>query len=452
MLRFIVVIIVMNLHQAIVAQNVGIGVSVPTQKLDIDGAIKIGNSNINNAGSIRYNNNQFEGSNGNTWLPLQGVPKNGIIIAQEQDTSFIKSQGYSVLRTMDIWDTSNIVVPSTSPGSWSNGFPLSNNIIPSSSIASNETVQYNGQFIYYGNDGFLWAYNTSTDLWQQLPNVSPLGLQNQFGMTLVGNEIFITGGWRLVSGSFVIYNTAAKYNLLTNVWTTIANMPVANCRHVTLASGNFIYFMNGASTYSGGFINTTKLYRYNTTTNTWSTDLATASTPNFLSPFNSIGRNGKYIYSSSSVVNASGNTFLVIAQFDPATLAVTNLTPAPPFPSNQIYQFRSSKPLPTTSDKVLVVGYIADTTDINYNPANPNATAASLALLYEVTISTGVSVQHNSCKIAKDAIYAWQYNAADQLLYATTSTNNYFVFNKAGVESCNSIIQRKGYWSYMKKN
>lgn len=443
--------LILQLH--IAAQNTGIGTNLPKQKLDVNGAIKIGTTNANEPGSIRYTNNQFEGGDGSSWRSLEGLPATSIIMAQEPDTSFLKTQGFSVLRTMDIWDTSFINVSVNTPGAWSNGFPLSAGTTPTATFNSNETVQYNGQFIYYGGDGFLYSYNTATDVWLQLPGVSPLGLRNAFGMTLVGNEVFITGGWRFVNPNFVIYNTGAKYNLLTNTWTAIANMPVTNCFHATVASGTDLYFINGSSTYTAGnFVNAKKLYRYNTVSNTWSADLATPGTPDYISPYVATGRNGKYIFCSNLVNNSSGNQYVSIAEFNPATQTLTNLTPPPPGAYTALFQFRNSKPLATTTDKVLVVGYLPDTADINYNPLNPDATTNTLTVLYEVTVSTGISVQHNPCKIANEVLFAWQYNAADQQVYVRSFTGNYLVFNKAGTESCNIVLRRKGYWSYMKKN
>jgi len=51
--------------------NVGIGTS-PGEKLEVDGAIKIGNTTGTNAGTIRWTGTAFEGYNGTTWVPLGG--------------------------------------------------------------------------------------------------------------------------------------------------------------------------------------------------------------------------------------------------------------------------------------------------------------------------------------------------------------------------------------------
>jgi hypothetical protein len=56
------------------AQNVGIGTETPTQKLDVNGGLRIGTTNTANPGAIRWNETKsdFEGYNGVTWVSLTG--------------------------------------------------------------------------------------------------------------------------------------------------------------------------------------------------------------------------------------------------------------------------------------------------------------------------------------------------------------------------------------------
>ena len=54
------------------AQNVGIGVPVPLQKLDVNGAIRLGNTVTNNAGTLRFSSGRFEGHDGLNWSWLNG--------------------------------------------------------------------------------------------------------------------------------------------------------------------------------------------------------------------------------------------------------------------------------------------------------------------------------------------------------------------------------------------
>jgi hypothetical protein len=73
MIPFLVLLAIQIITQA---QNVGVGTSTPQQKLDVNGAIKIG-SNGNaapSAGTIRWNQekNIFEGFNGAQWIDFTG--------------------------------------------------------------------------------------------------------------------------------------------------------------------------------------------------------------------------------------------------------------------------------------------------------------------------------------------------------------------------------------------
>ena len=48
--------------------NVGIGTVAPQEKLEVNGALLLGNTGNNNAGSIRFNGSDFEGFNGGSWI------------------------------------------------------------------------------------------------------------------------------------------------------------------------------------------------------------------------------------------------------------------------------------------------------------------------------------------------------------------------------------------------
>ncbi len=437
-------------YQLTWAQNVGIDVAIPKQKLDVNGAIKIGTSSTNNAGSIRYNNNSFEGGDGSTWTSLEGLPSKGIILAQEPDTAVLKTKGFSVLRTIDIWDTSYITVPTNFPGSWTNGFPIASGTTPTSTYSSQETVMYNGSLIYYGQDAFLRRYNTATDIWDILPNISPLGVRQGCGVTLVGNEIFVTGGWRFVNPSFVFYNTSAKYNLLTNVWTTIAPIPVNNAYHVTIAAGSNIYLLNGSSTST--FTTSVKLYQYNTLTNTWSANLSTASTPPEVFQGESVSRNGKFLLTNRRPYFQGGTTYISVIEYDPVSHTITFLTPI--FPANGQTPITFSNHVITLSgSKVNIAAVIPDTTNVNYNPlVNPQSYSNTMTLHYEVDLATGVAVQLSTCQLDNIQLGVYQYSAGDNRFYGIGGSNQYFVFNRSGAQACNTILNRKGFWSYMKKN
>ena len=56
----------------ITAQNVGVDVASPVEKLDVLGAIRIGTTSNTNAGTIRWTGTNFEGRTGSAWINLGG--------------------------------------------------------------------------------------------------------------------------------------------------------------------------------------------------------------------------------------------------------------------------------------------------------------------------------------------------------------------------------------------
>lgn len=60
----------LNAHISMAQNNVGVDVSSPTQKLDVNGAIRIGTTSNNVAGSIRYTGSDFQGYHGGQWVSL----------------------------------------------------------------------------------------------------------------------------------------------------------------------------------------------------------------------------------------------------------------------------------------------------------------------------------------------------------------------------------------------
>lgn len=428
------------------AQNVGIGTTNPIQKLEVVGAIKIATTTINTAGSIRYNTGKFEGGDGISWKTLEGLPSKSIIIAQEPDTSTLKAAGFSVLRQLDIWDTSFITIPTNFQGSWLQGFPLSSGTNPTAGSTSNETFIYNNNFIYYGSDSYLHAYSITTQQWSRLPNICPLGQRFACGVTLVGNEVYVTGGYRFVTSAFVVYSTAAKYNLITQIWTPIANMPVTNLDHMTVAIGTDIYILRGASTITSNVFNyAKKMYRYNTLTNTWSGELSTATSPEYFYQGQGVARNGKIIYVLGNIYSNQ----LSVIDYNPVTHAIGYFTTGLGAPTQELKSYKAT----INGDKLYVTGSITDTSNVNYNPLLfTQSYSAVMPVHYMVDLNTGISTKLNICNLQKAIIKSYQYNPINDRHYTISTLDNYFVFNSSGIQFCNAVLNRKGYWSYLKKN
>ncbi len=50
------------------AQNVGVDVASPVEKLDVAGGVRVGNTNNTNSGTIRFVTPNFQGYDGTQWI------------------------------------------------------------------------------------------------------------------------------------------------------------------------------------------------------------------------------------------------------------------------------------------------------------------------------------------------------------------------------------------------
>ncbi len=422
LLSFVFIIIFSN------AQNIGVGTNIPVQTLDVNGAIKIGNSNNNQAGSIRYNSGNIEVGNGSSWNALVSLPSKAVIISQAADTASIKAGGYSVLRQMDLWDTASITVSTNYSGAWSVGFPTSVTPPYLPPPASAEAVIYGKDFIYFGNDGYVYDYSIAAQTWTKLPNVCPLTTRYNCGVTLVGSVLYVTGGWKY-SGGEIFYSDCAKYDLGTNTWSAMASIPVTNAYHSTAAIGTDIYLLNGFS--NSTYTNITKLYRYNTLTNTWSANIAGPGTPPFtLYAGGMVAWNNKLVWHNST---------LKIYAYDPVAGTSTDMNP-----STSPVSFEAGYKLTLNGNKLYLAANIIDTTTLD-------PTFNTVPVQYEIDLITGATTKINSCQLQGD-VYLYQYSPYAGKIYCRNFDANHFIFDPTASQSCNTVIKRKGYWFYMKKN
>jgi hypothetical protein len=145
--------------------RIGIGISEPATKLDIDGAVKVGQSNSDSQGAIRYQDGKFEGRTGSGWTQLDnsgGGTKSGTLVMSYKvvdDISNLSSTDASVIKYTDSSDDS--IEPTDLP-SGENGQLL---------VLHNAT----GAVIYYDNsaysctDGKVFQFIYS-DGWRMLTN------------------------------------------------------------------------------------------------------------------------------------------------------------------------------------------------------------------------------------------------------------------------------------------
>jgi len=435
--RCFIMLLLIPMH--LQAQNTGIGTSTPLQKLDVNGAIKIGNTATNTPGSLRYNAGSFEGGNGTSWKNLEGLPSKAIILAQSPDTIALKAAGFSVLRTIDLWDTAFIPEPTNFDGSWSANFPLSGGGDVPGPIASIEAVWYSNSLIYYGADAYLYQYDVVAKQWKKLPNISPLGERNHCGVTLLGDNIYITGGdvFDFTASNILLHKTSARYNMLSNTWSAIADIPVNSSYHATAAIGSDIYLLDGGSSATNYVINPSKkLYRYNTLTDKWSGDLATATTPDLVFGGMMVARGNKLVFSYGNIA---------ARQYDPVTHVLAGLTNFDPVTNN--LGFNNGFALALAGDKLFMTGRSRISGDPTPPLQNP-----LMHFVLDLSNPAKPPQRLNVCQLSNTELYIYKYNDTDDKFYALSRGGESFIFDSGGTEACTEIKVLKGYWSYMKKN
>jgi len=296
--------------QSIVAQNVGIGVAAPIQKLEVDGAIKIGATATNQAGTIRYNAGKFEGGDGANWKSLEGTTS-GVVGTKIYNNTDLINAGYSLFGEMPgvtTYNTSNTTFtantwqpiylrgivgnvsapPEKLPGEGSDVAVSTGSLlyVATSSklysynpitdvwtIVSNQGVNNRSKAVWTGNEIIFSTfgtnsskYNPATNTWAALPTVNAPSIRGLFSMVWDGTRVIIWGG----SSFGVPVNTGAMYNPSTNTWTTMnmVGAPAARYYHTAVWNNNARRMIVwGGETFTVGALNTGGIF--NPATNSW---------------------------------------------------------------------------------------------------------------------------------------------------------------------------------------
>lgn len=303
-----------------VAQNVGIGVPTPLQKLDVSGAIKIGTTASGNDGTIRYQSGTFEGYNGGAWKAFTQLPAGTLVVSATNPNTALSSSGFSffapvyvkkpttITTTANTWlgiqdfnapegrsghtaiwtgskmivwggygssysNTGGIYDPLTDNWSYISASPLSGRFLHSAVWTGTHMIIWGGSNAAgFFNDGA--AYNPSTDTWTLLNTLNaPIG-RNLHTAVWTGAEMVIWGGQ--ISGTKT--NTGSKYNFATSTWTAlpVASGPSARYFHSAIWTGSKMLIWGGEDV-AGLRKNDGAIY--NNATNTWDGPTSTISVP-----------------------------------------------------------------------------------------------------------------------------------------------------------------------------
>jgi hypothetical protein len=237
------------------AQNVGIGVPVPLQKLDVNGAIKIGTTTTNQPGAIRFNAGKFEGGDGTNWKSFEGTVS-GIVGTRLYNNPDLLNAGYSLFGELRGISTYSSTINTTfAANTWQPTY--TRGIVTNVSPPQSGVAVWGGSFMYVATFSNLYAYNPTTDIWSIVSNQGSGG--NTEGIW-TGTEIIF---WEGASGN------GTRYNPSTNIWTAlpITNAPSPRGDYSMVWDASRVIIWGGASGATD--LNTGAMY--NPSTNTWTT-------------------------------------------------------------------------------------------------------------------------------------------------------------------------------------
>jgi hypothetical protein len=182
-------------------------------------------------------------------------------------------------------------------------------------------------------------FNTLTNTWSSLGTGSSNGVSGGGGsvsaLAVVGNEVFVGGSFTSAGG--VSANNVARFNTLTNTWSSLGTgssngvsgpgYPHVNALAVV---GNEVFV--GGSFFLAGVI-ANNVARFNTQTNTWST-LGTGSSNGVSSggyPYvDALAVVGNEVFVGGSFTSAGGVSANNVARWNSGTSRVEQLSPTAP--------------------------------------------------------------------------------------------------------------------------
>lgn len=328
--------------------KVTIGSAVANQKLNIAGAISLGTTTTNTAGTLRYNNSKLEVGNGTTWSSWDNLPSGTIVASNTYSSSNpLLANGFSFYGIQNS-GTKTYTASSgnvSSFGAWINTYLYGNPSALTPSLINPLTDLYtatgagNDVYIVGGAASSFLKYNTLTDIYTNMPT-SGLPGGNSFGLS--GHKAVWTGSKLMIWGGYNngYINTGYIFDPATSTWSAMSttNAPAGREYHKMIWTGSKLVVWGGYN--NGGYLNSGGIY--DPSLNSWTT-ISTIGAPSIRWAFAIAWHNDQLLIwgGKNNASNGSGGTLNDGAFYNPTNSTWTSIsnTNAPFFtyPNNSFY-------------------------------------------------------------------------------------------------------------------
>ncbi len=333
------------------AQNVGIGVPVPQQKLDVNGAIKISTTTTNQPGAIRFNAGKFEGGDGTNWKSFEALPSNSLVFSKTNPNTALQNLGYSYFGDFNYNYYDSILLgseaqkwystsPSNPPQASENAFIFWSgteflvwnkantiNVLHKYNAVTDQWTSLGGLntplfadlAVWTGNELIAWGwgsgseapakFNPSTNVWTLISGVNAPAYDLNMTAIWTGTDMIVFGG----------AGPGGKYNLSTNTWAALptVNAPSSRTTHAAVWTGTEMLVWGGKATGTGTLLNTGA--RYNPSTNTWAPIASTTLSGRIAFTAVWTGTEMVIMGGADAIFDGGGSVFKDGAEYNPST-------------------------------------------------------------------------------------------------------------------------------------
>lgn len=240
--------------------NIGIGTNTPSQRLDINGAIKLGNTTTDIPGSIRFNNNRFEGHNGTNWKSFEQLSSGSVITSYNAPDTALQNRGYQFIGGIPGVVTQSTTTTTVPANSW---LPISSTLYHQPGIKGSHSAVWTGDhFMVWGgvdidndngsipypvsnNDGYYLSFDTN--IWDTIPKLNSPSARFDHSTVWTGTDMIVYGGRQSNNnGTYTTLNNGGRFSNTVFKWNTIANA-ASRYKHTAVWTGTEMIVWGGLS-------------------------------------------------------------------------------------------------------------------------------------------------------------------------------------------------------------